>query len=247
MRTFFHFIEELISTFRSTAAKKFLTTYIPDVSWQTKVFLIIRFSYISCKIDCAHINSEMITIAQAILTTSKTIPGVIVEAGSYQGGSSAKLSIIAKMTNRKLAIFDSFQGIPKNKEIHNYIHSSDLYVVSRGMYKGNIQKVKQNIATYGELQLCSFHKGWFEETMPKFHEPIIAMFLDVDLAASTRTCLRYLYPLLQKNGVLFSHDGHLARAVEVYEDAHFWRHTVHCKKPNVRGLGKKKLLYIKKQ
>jgi len=40
-------------------------------------------------------------------------PGVLVECGCYQGGSSAKLCLVAAMTARKLYVCDSFQGLPE--------------------------------------------------------------------------------------------------------------------------------------
>jgi O-methyltransferase len=45
-------------------------------------------------------------------------PGVIVEAGCYKGGSTAKFSLMAEKVNRDLVVFDSFQGIPENAEPH---------------------------------------------------------------------------------------------------------------------------------
>jgi len=44
--------------------------------------------------------------------------GAIVEAGSFHGGSTAKLSLVAKWCDRQLHVFDSFAGMPANNEAH---------------------------------------------------------------------------------------------------------------------------------
>jgi hypothetical protein len=80
--------------------------------------------------------------------------------------------------------------------------------------------------------------------MPKFNEPVAAAYLDVDLAASTRTCLKYLYPLLEKGGSLYSQDGHLPLVISVFDDADFWLNEVGFEKPPIYGLGEKKLIKI---
>ncbi len=40
--------------------------------------------------------------------------------------------------------------------------------------------------------------------LPTFKEKVAAVYIDVDLASSTRTCLNHLYPLLERGGVCFS-------------------------------------------
>ena len=92
--------------------------------------------------------------------------------------------------------------------------------------------MKQNIEKYGELRVCKFIKGWFEDTMPQFTKKIAAVYVDVDLASSTKTCLKYLYPLIIPGGVLYSQDND------------FWEKEVGCKKPYIEGLGTQKLIRI---
>lgn len=63
--------------------------------------------------------------------------------------------------------------------------------------KYNIDISNKRIILFGTGR---FIKGWFEDTMPVFNERIIAAYIDVDLASSTKTCLKYLYPLLVPGG-----------------------------------------------
>jgi O-methyltransferase len=82
--------------------------------------------------------------------------------------------------------------------------------------------------------------------MPMFARQVAVAFIDVDLAASTRTCLQYLYPLLAPGGSIFSHDGHLPLCVEAMNDDEFWVRVVGCPKPTISGLGVTKLVRITK-
>jgi len=70
--------------------------------------------------------------------------------------------------------------------------------------------------------------------------------LDVDLASSTRTCLKYLYPQIVLGGILFSEDGDFPLVIEVFNNDEFWQKEVGYKKPYIEGLGKSKLIKIVK-
>jgi O-methyltransferase len=82
--------------------------------------------------------------------------------------------------------------------------------------------------------------------MPTFEGRVCAAYLDVDLAASTRTCLKYLYPKLSPGGVLMSQDGDFPLVLEVFNDEQFWEHEIGAPMPRVEGLGRKKMLKIVK-
>ena len=70
--------------------------------------------------------------------------------------------------------------------------------------------------------------------------------LDVDLAASTRTCVRELWPRLRSGGVLFSLDGQLRATHEILGDTRFWRDEVGVEPPVVGGLEYEKLLALRR-
>jgi O-methyltransferase len=46
--------------------------------------------------------------------------------------------------------------------------------------------------------------------------------------------------------VLLSQDGHLPLVISVFDDDIFWEREVGCQKPIIEGLGKRKLLRIRK-
>lgn len=246
-------IRNVIESFR------FLLLPIPGVSVPAKLGIIFRFVWISSKVECSHYLYEMLRIAEGFLLTPSTTPGVFVEAGAFKGGSTAKLSIIARIAKRKLIVCDSFEGLPPSKDVYtsrdglffrnrrSFTQTQTFYSFKKGQFAGSFHEVKKNIAAYGAPEVCEYRKGWFENTLPRFDEPIAGIFLDVDLSSSTKTCLRYLYPLLSTGGILFSHDGHLDLVVDVYKDKAFWKSEVGVKQPVILGLNHSRLLQIRKK
>ena len=69
--------------------------------------------------------------------------------------------------------------------------------------------------------------------------------LDVDLLASTRTCLTHLVPRLRAGGVIFTQDGHLRAVAALLADASFWRDEVGVAPPTIPGVGHRKFLTIR--
>jgi O-methyltransferase len=145
-----------------------------------------------------------------------------------------------------LIVFDSFKGIPNDEPEQRNIFGNPASF-KKGDYCGTLDEVKRNVSRYGEIGCCRFVEGWFEETLPRFHEPISAIYLDVDLASSTRMCLKYLYPLLKPGRVLLSQDGHLPLVIAVFDDDSFWLNEIGCKKPKILGLNKSRLIRIVKE
>ena len=181
-----------------------------------------------------------------ILSLPAHRPGCAVEAGCFLGGSSAKFTLAAKLAGRELVVFDSFAGLPPHEEHHERDFKGRPLDFTAGKYRGTRQQVERNIARWGEPEVSRLIGGWFEDTMPHFDEPIAALYLDVDLASSTKTCLKYLYPLLVPGGLLISQDGHVPLVAAVFDDAEFWEREVGSAKPAVEGLGRQKLLRIRK-
>lgn len=208
--------------------------------------LITRVHRISRRLVCAHDETEAMAMIQSILELPPELEGVIVEAGCFQGGSAAKLSLAAQLTGRTLVLCDSFEGIPDNDESHGPSGHQGPLAFEKGTFAGRLEEVRANITEHGEIGQCEFVKGWFDETLPQFRQPIAMIFLDVDLATSTRTCLRYLYPLLQPGCVLYSHDAAFPRVREVFADEPFWRDVVGAPMPTVEARFSSTMIRIRK-
>jgi len=222
----------------------------PDVKERRKI--IQNFKTISQNVPCPHNMSHVLTFVVEMMKYCKTYPeskGVFVEAGCFKGGSTAKFSLVSKLLNRKMVIYDSFEGIPENKEKHQksiFGYSIEKWF-NEGSFSGGLSEVQDNVRTYGDISICSFVKGWFNETMPESDCPtrnIAGAYIDVDLASSTKTCIKYLYPRLLPGGFLVSQDGDFPLVIEVFNDDKFWEEEVGFKKPKINGLNTKKILTV---
>jgi O-methyltransferase len=220
----------------------FLLGNYPRATFVQRWELVRRLMLITRELICYHTQSEILAPIKAILALPPEVPGVVVEAGCCKGGSTAKLSLAAALAGRKLIVFDSFEGMPDHSEPHDKNIWGGSAEFPKGGYLGTLEEVTANVSRFGEISVCRFVKGFFDTTMPDFSEPVAVAYLDVDLASSTRTCLKYLWPLIQPRGVLFSQDGHLPLVIKVFEDDDFWRREVQSTKPAILGLGKSKLI-----
>jgi O-methyltransferase len=223
----------------------FLLNRSLNISFRDKIRILNQLYVINSNVECLHLQEEILNFIQVILSLPRNSHGVVVEAGCYKGGSAAKFSLAADIAGKELVLFDSFQGIPDNNEMHEIIHTCKKISFEKGQYHGSLDQVKANISRFGKINCCRFVPGWLDDTLPRFEEPISAIYLDVDLASSTRTCLKYLYPLLEPGGVLYSQDAHFSLVVTVFEDEHFWLSEVGCKKPQTIRLGKRLIKIIK--
>ena len=197
-------------------------------------------------IRCPHKHSEIVAMLEFILSIPSQVEGCIVEAGCFKGGSTAKLSLGAKRCGREMLVFDSFAGIPEHKEVHGTTLLGEPAEVAKGQYCGQLEEVRQNVQSFGAVDVCTFVPGWFEDTLPQLKRPVVMAFVDVDLAASTKTCIQYLYPLLVPGGAIFSHDGHRPLCIAAISDDRFWTEVVGYRRPEIPGLGRRKLLRISK-
>ena len=80
------------------------------VSFGVKLELLRRFIIVSRRIDLHHTQHEMLQVAAAILKFPRDVPGVVIEAGCYKGGSTAKFSLCCALAGRRLIVFELVRG-----------------------------------------------------------------------------------------------------------------------------------------
>lgn len=172
------------------------------------------------------------------------VPGVLVECGAYRGASAAKWSHLADMLGRELVVFDSFRGLPANSEQHHRsIDDRSIQgMFGGGAYAGSLAEVRETVCRYGVPEVVRYVEGWFADTLPTFREPVAAAYLDVDLAASARTCLTYLWPLVTPGGCLVSQDGDFPLTLAAMRE---WAESA-VPPPAVAGLGESKMVTFRK-
>lgn len=111
--------------------------------------------------------------------------GLVLEFGVYNGKS---IRNIASIVATQVHGFDSFEGIPENWNDE----PSGSYSAN-----GELPEVPSNV---------TLHKGWFEDTVPKFKEEhsgaIRFMNIDCDLYSSTKTIFDLLGPQVVSGTVI---------------------------------------------
>lgn len=140
-------------------------------------------------------NSEAYWVFKMAKATAK-IEGDMVEAGVYRGGS-AKLICEAK-GNRVLHLFDTFAGLPAPSEADDQLQG----------YAGKCYARLEDVTSYlrGYPNVC-FYKGLFPKTAePIEHRRFSFVHLDVNLYSSTLDSLKYLYPRMNRGGIILCHD-----------------------------------------
>jgi len=237
-------LEYLATRDRRAALSFALARDLRGVSIGARLGLIRRFVRATNAVRGYHTLTEMLRIARDILARAGRSP-VVLEAGCGYGASTAKLSLAVRLAGGSLIACDSFQGIPENDERHELLDGRKTEF-RPGAFRGRLASVRRTVETWGAIDVCRFEKGWFADVLPQIEDPLDVAVLDVDLADSTRTCVRELWPRLRGDGVLFSLDGQLRATHELLADAGFWRDEVGCEPPLVEGLGKSKLLTLVK-
>ncbi len=202
--------------------------------------LLKRFARIHKNITCGHSPYQLVLMAKYIL--SLEVPGPIVECGCYKGGSTAKLSLLAEYTQRKLYVFDSFQGLPEPKNerescVRQLGEAGQKYRFQAGQYKGSLEEVKKNVSNFGCVDVCEFRPGFFSESLEGFDVSPAFVFIDVDLVSSARECIKVLWPLLQPQGYFFTHEAIYPHYIEGILDQSWWQENIHQCPPVIYGAG----------
>jgi O-methyltransferase len=149
------------------------------------------------------------------------IPGSIVESGAWRGGSMMMAALTLKKlgdTQRKLILFDTFEGLPKpnpSEDFDLWGHSAynewtrhRRTDTSSDWAFASLEEVRENMLSTGyPAENVVLVKGMVQDTLPDNAPDSIALLrLDTDWYESTACELAHLYKALSKNGVLIIDD-----------------------------------------
>jgi len=158
-------------------------------------------------LDLAHLVSAVLTCE---------IPGNFVECGVWRGGASflmADLLRQAEVQDRKVWLFDSFEGLPSPEEIDGA--EAILYTrnTNSPWYFDNcsasLEDVQRSATELGLAHYTEMVKGWFDQTLPDYRErigPIAILRIDCDWHSSVRCCLDNLYDQVVDGGFIIFDD-----------------------------------------
>ena len=127
------------------------------------------------------------------------VQGEYAELGVYKGCTAAVLKYYAYHNNRKLYLFDTFEGFPEE----------DLVKYDKGQVKQFKDTSEDFVKKYIEADdNVFFVKGYFPESLHDEHFKLKFAFvnLDCDLHKPMLAGLEFFYPRLSKGGMIFLHD-----------------------------------------
>jgi O-methyltransferase len=189
-------------------------------------------------------DESLIDLAWSVVGILATgVPGDFVECGVWRGGASflvAELLLQAGVQDRKIWLFDSFEGMPLPEEIDGTAatewaekasrenFNAELPVralqndVAQDKYSGSLSNVKLAAEKLGLSSNMEFVKGWFNQTLSENAKrvgPISLLRIDCDWHASVVDCLENLYDQVSEAGTIifddyYTYDG---CAVAVHE------------------------------
>ena len=172
-----------------------------------------------------------LAMALKVFEEAPDTEGCIVECGTWKGGSAVNLSLVCKMTGRKLIIYDSFEGLPEGRteDRQGFYETGD--------YRGPLEEVQANLKRFGSIEVCEFRKGWFDKSLPDHAEPILLAFIDVDLELSLEPCVRFLWPHLIDKGYIFIDEYVGLDYCSIFWSERYWKETFDRTPPGLIGSG----------
>jgi O-methyltransferase len=203
---------------------------------QTRAALARALRRISTHLKCAHSPMELLLIADFLLASP--LPGPVVECGCYKGGSTAKLSLAARATGRRLLVCDSFAGLPVPAHEDRSLVTLHHEPYAQGMFAGTLAEVQDNVAAFGAPEVCEYHQGYFKETLPGLPvEGLSCAFIDVDLISSATDCLLSLWPRLVHGGRIYLHEARDLAFIRGITNPQWWQANLGQAPPLLLGAG----------
>jgi hypothetical protein len=219
--------------------RKFVRRGASDAERRQRRELLAGFQRIQAAVPCGHSPFQFVLIAEMVL--GLPVAGPLVECGCYKGGGSAKLSLLARATGRRLYVCDSFEGLPEPRDRGEALlegHGDTFNVEFRaGQYRGELEEVEANVRRYGAIDVCEFRPGYFDRSLQALDVRPALVFIDVDLVSSARDCLLHLWPRLVPGGYWLTHEASFPRYIEGLQDARWWQEHLGEAPPPILGAG----------
>ena len=178
------------------------------MKWTERWKLIWHIVRVDWFILTASKPAEIVPVLLDLMSRRARSNEVFLEAGCWNGGSTAKFSMACKRYGYGLHVFDSFLGVKE----WGYAYGTEETVV------------RNNIAKYGIPEICFFHSGWFKDTLrerpPAF--PIRMAYIDCDVPTGTLEVLSGILPALVEDAVIYTQDYHLPEVRSLLQNEKTW-------------------------
>lgn len=143
-------------------------------------------------------NSALALMADEIY--DRKIDGAVAELGVAQGEFARVIN--AHFPDRKLYLFDTFEGFPETDVEHETFHQYST--TSKDQYADI--SLEQVIGSMRFPENCIIKKGYFPDTAEGLEESFCFVNIDCDLYKPIYAGLSYFYPRLVRGGYMFVHD-----------------------------------------
>ncbi len=156
---------------------------------------------------------EILAVARYLYyLDSHGVEGCVLECGGFKGWSSVCLSWACDFLGRRLYVADSFEGLPtpSHRNWSGY---------REGDFTGTLDEVRNSMYALGRPRSVEFIKGWFNESLRGFDQPIALLWVDVDLYESARDVMTNTLSRLSPRGAIMSHEYDQALADEPFGPA----------------------------
>jgi O-methyltransferase len=132
------------------------------------------------------------------LSQALNVPGDVIEAGVFQGGTAHLLRLVlADNPGKQLYLFDSFDGMKSVSVDADRHRAGDFSDTS-------IEAVQ---VVVGEGDFIHYRKGWIPDTFSGLEDRRFCFaHIDLDLYDGVRDSLRFIYPRLSRGGVIVFDD-----------------------------------------
>ncbi len=133
--------------------------------------------------------------------TASTSAGDVAQVGVYRGGTARMISECFSHTNKRIYLFDTFEGLPDKSEFDGLKDGDDKL---KEFDNVNFSEIKDYFA---HLPNISLMKGFFPDTAKGLEErKFCFVYLDADLYQSTKDGLQFFYERMIPGGVIMLDD-----------------------------------------
>lgn len=163
---------------------------------------------------------------------SNSVPGDFVETGIWRGGCGILMrAVLAAVgdVERRVWLFDSFEGLPKPDANSFPIDKDDQLWTFSAFLGVSLEQVKANFQRYELLDnRATFVKGWFRDTLPQADVNSISVLrLDGDMYESTWLVLSHFYPKISDGGFVIIDDYGAISACKAAVDDFRGKYSIH--------------------
>ncbi|MEL6198242.1 MAG: TylF/MycF/NovP-related O-methyltransferase [Pseudomonadota bacterium] len=125
------------------------------------------------------------------------IAGDFVECGVLDGGTAALIAYAIRADDRRLHLFDAWQGLPQSTK-----EDGEAALKWVGDVVGSPKRVVSVLRKVGaRMDRVVFHKGWYDDTLPGSDTgPVAFLHIDCDFYDPTKLVLETFMPRMVPGG-----------------------------------------------